>query len=172
MLYIICCLDIILCFFSYILSFFKIFNFYSAYLPFLVLAVGFLFVLYKKQILHKIWAQLLMKLKFNYKELIIYISILFITCLFQFITYWFMISESSALLVADPYYWTRQIYYLNQNGSVNYYEHWSTYPWGFIIYCSGDLLISPDFTTTYYFMKSVCFPSLNLYILILFSISF
>ena len=157
--------------FGYMFSFFKIFNFYSAYLPFLVLAAGFLFVLYYNKTLHEIWAKLIIQLKSNYKQLIILGLILCVIFLFQFITYWPMISEDSALLEADPYYWTRQTLYLNQNGSVNFQEHWSTYPWGFIIYCGGNLLISPDFTTTYYFMKFACFPFLNLYILIMFSIS-
>jgi len=157
--------------FGYTLSFFKIFNFYSAYLPFLVLAAGFLFVLYYNKTLHEIWAKLIIQLKSNYKEFIIFSLILVIIFLFQFITYLPIILEDSALLEADPYYWTRQTLYLNQNGSVNFHEHGSTYPWGFIIYCSGNLLISPDFTTTYYFMKFACFPFLNLFILIMFSIS-
>ena len=157
--------------FGYLLSFFKVFNFYTAYLPLLVLAAGFLFVLYFNKTLHKIWAKLIIQLKSKYKELIIYGSILCIIFLFQFLTYLPMILEDSGLLGADSYYWTRQTLYLNQNELVNYHEHWSTYPWGFIIYCGGNLLISPDFTTTYYFMKFACFPFLNLYILIMFSIS-
>lgn len=157
--------------FGYMLSFFKIFNFYTAYLPFLVLAAGFLFVLYYNKTLHKIWAKLIIQLKSNYKQLIILGSILCVIFLFQFITYWPMIIEESALLISDPYYWARNTLYLNQNGNINYLEHGSTYPWGFILYCGGSLLISPDFTTTYYFMKLACFPFLNLYILVMFSIS-
>jgi len=157
--------------YGYMLSFFKIFNFYSAYLPFLVLAAGFLFVLYYNKTLHKIWAKLIIQLKSNYKQLIILGLILCVIFLFQFITYWPMISGDSALLISDPYYWARQTLYLNQNGNINYLEHGSTYPWGFILYCGGNLLISPDFTTTYYFMKLACFPFLNLYVLVMFSIS-
>jgi len=157
--------------FGYMLSFFKIFNFYSAYLPFLVLAAGFLFVLYYNKTLHEIWAKLIIQLKSNYKQLIVLGLILCVIFLFQFITYWPMISEDSALLISDPYYWARHTLYLNQNGNVNYLEHGSTYPWGFILYCGGNLLISPDFTTTYYFMKLACFPLLNLYVLVMFSIS-
>ena len=157
--------------FCYILCFFKIFNFYSAYLPILVISIVFLIILYKKQILHKIWVHLIIQLKSNCKILIEYSLMLSIIFLFQFLAYLPMILQNTALLTADPYYWTRQIQYLNQNGMINYNEHDSTYPWGFIIYCSGQLLISPDFTTTYYFMKFACFPFLNLYIVVLFSIS-
>jgi hypothetical protein len=139
-------------------------------LPFLILAAGFLFVLYYNKTLHGIWAKLIIQLKSNYKQLIVLGLILCVIFVFQFITYWPMISENSALLEADPYYWTRQTLYLNQNGSVNSHELSSTYPWGFILYCGGNLLVSPDFTTTYYFMKLACFPFLNLYIIILFSI--
>jgi len=157
--------------FGYVLSFFKIFNFYSAYLPFIVLAAGFLLVLYRNKTLHKIWAKKILQLKSNYKQLMVLGLILCVIFLIQFITYWPMISEESALLISDPYYWARHTLYLNQNGSVNFYEHGSCYPWGFILYCGGNLLISPDFTTTYYFMKLACFPFLNLYILVMFSIS-
>ena len=157
--------------FGYILSFFKIFNFYSAYLPFLVMAAGFLLVLYRNKTLHRIWANLRIQLKSNYKQLIALGLILCVIFLFQFITYWPMISEDSALLISDPYYWARHTLYLNQNGNVNYLEHGSTYPWGFILYCGGNLLISPDFTTTYYFMKLAAFPFLNLYVLVMFSLS-
>ena len=157
--------------FGYTLSFFKMFNFYSAYLPFLVLAAGFLFVLYKNKTLHRIWAKVIIQLKSNSKEFIAFSLILCVIFLFQFITYWPMILEGSALLEADPYYWTRQTLYLNQNGSVNFHEQGSSYPWGFILYCGGNLLIAPDFTTTYYFMKLACFPFLTLYVLIMFSVS-
>ena len=162
---------VIYIFYGYMLSFFKIFNFYSAYLPFLVLAAGFLFFLYYNKTLHEIRAKLIIKLKSNYKNFIFFGLILVIIFLFQFITYLPIIIEDLTLLEADPYYWTRQTLYLNQNGSVNFHEHGSTYPWGFIIYCGGNLLISPDFTTTYYFMKLACFPFLSLYILIMFSMS-
>ena len=157
--------------YGYLLSFFKIFNFYTAYLPFLILAVGFLVVLYHNKTLHEIWTKLIDQSKSNYKQLIALILILCVIFLIQFITYWPMISEESALLISDPYYWTRLTLYLNQNGEINYLEHGSTYPWGFILYCGGNLLISPDFTTTYYFMKLACFPFLNLYIVAMFSIS-
>ena len=162
---------IIYVFFGYILSFFKIFNFYTAYLPFLIIVVFFLFFLYRNKTLHGIWNQIIKALKSNQKELIVYGLIISIIFLVQFITYWPMISEDSALLVGDPYYFTRQIMFLNENGMVNYHEINTTYPWGFIIYCSGNLMISPDFTTTYYFMKLACFPYINLYILILYTLS-
>ena len=73
--------------FGYMLSFFKIFNFYSAYLPFLVLAAGFLFFLYYNKTLHEIWAKLISQLKSNYKEFIIFSLILVIIFLFLFIKY-------------------------------------------------------------------------------------
>ncbi|MHA1701598.1 MAG: hypothetical protein ACTSWK_04970 [Promethearchaeota archaeon] len=158
-------------FFGYILSFFKVFNFYTAYLPFLIIAVFFLYFLYRNKTLHGIWSHLKKELKSNRKELITHGLIIAIIFLIQFITYWSRISESSSLLVGDPYYWMREIMFLNENGMVNYLEHNVTYPWGFEIYCSGNLMISPDFATTYYFLKLACFPYINLYVLILYTIS-
>ncbi|MFX1311083.1 MAG: hypothetical protein ACFFHD_00510 [Promethearchaeota archaeon] len=107
----------------------------------------------------------------NYKEIGINILILTIIFLFQFLTLWPKISKTSALLARDSYYWTRQILYLDEDGIVNYSELGSLYPWGFILFCGGNLLISNDFITTYYFMKLACFPFLNFYILVMFSIS-
>jgi len=103
-------------FFGYILSTLKIFNFYTAYLPFLIIAIVFSIFLHKNKILHGTWTRLIKQLKGNQKEILVYVIIVSIIFLVQFITYWPMISENSALLISDPYYWTRNILYLNQNG--------------------------------------------------------
>jgi len=158
-------------FISYILNLFEIFNFYTAYLPFLIISSTFLLFIFKKKKIQNILTQIKRYLSSNYKNIITYISILFIIYIFQFITFWGIISESSSLLARDTYYWTKQILYLNENSTVSYSGHSSMYPMGFILFCSGNLLISNNFTTTYYFMKFACFPFLNFYILVMFSIS-
>ena len=157
--------------FGYMLSFFKIFNFYSAYLPFLVLAAGFLIVLYKNKTLHELWAKLVIQLKSNYKNLIIYLSIFSLIFGMLFFLMVPIIEETSALVTVDPYYWTKNVLYLTENGTIDFLGSITTYPWGFLFYSGGSLLISPDFTTVYYFMKLACFPFLNLYILIMYSVS-
>ncbi|TKJ20192.1 MAG: hypothetical protein CEE43_13440 [Promethearchaeota archaeon Loki_b32] len=158
-------------FISYILNLFEIFNFYTAYLPFLIISSTFLLFILKKKKIRNTLTQIKRYLSSNYKSIFIHILILFIIYLFQFITFWIKTSESSALLARDTYYWTKHVLYLNENGIVNYSEHGSTYPWGFFLFCSGNILISNSFTTTYFFMKFACFPFLNFYILVMFSIS-
>ena len=156
---------------AYILNIFKFFNFYTAFLPFLIISSTFLlFLLKKKKIRHRL-TQIKHYLSLNYKSIIKYILILIIIYLMQFLIFWPKISKTSALLARDSYYWTKHSLYLNENGIVNYSELGPIYPWGFIFFSGGNLLISNDFTTTYYFMKLACFPFLNFYILVMFSIS-
>lgn len=156
---------------AYILSWFKFFNFYTAFLPFLIISLIFLLYLFKKRNIRDALPRIRNYLTLNYKEIVINIFILTIIFLFQFLTFWPRVSKTSALLARDSYYWTKQILYFNENGIVNYSEHSYLYPWGFIFFCGGNLLISNDFITTYYFMKLACFPFLNFYILVMFSIS-
>ncbi|GAG31948.1 unnamed protein product, partial [marine sediment metagenome] len=82
-----------------------------------------------------------------------------------------IVSETLALMVIDPYLWTSAVLYLNEFGAVNHLKVGYEYPWGFAFFCGGNLLISPDFATTYLFMKYACFPFLNFYTLVLFSIT-
>jgi hypothetical protein len=78
--------------------------------------------------------------------------------------------ENPALLSKDPYYWTKHVLFLNKYGYINFEEHGSTYPFGFTLYCGGCLLISPDFLTTYSFMKFAGLPLLSIYLIILYII--
>jgi len=96
------------------------------------------------------------------------LSIIFII---QFLLFWPIVSESSALFAIDPYLWTNSILYLNENGMINHVDLGYRYPWGFTFFCGGCLLVCPDLITTYFFMKLACFPFLNFYILVMFSIS-
>ncbi|MFX1500694.1 MAG: hypothetical protein ACFFDH_06985 [Promethearchaeota archaeon] len=156
---------------AYFLNIFKLFNFFTAYFPFLIISTGFLLYLFKKKKIQHILTRIRQYINFNYKNIILYSVILVIIYLFQFLTLWSEIFKSNSLFSRDPYYWTSQILYLNKNGAINYSDNSSTYPWGFVFFCGGNLLISNNFTATYYFMKFACFPFLNFYILVMFSIS-
>ncbi|MFW9881419.1 MAG: hypothetical protein ACFFG0_50790, partial [Candidatus Thorarchaeota archaeon] len=156
---------------SYIFNFFEIFNFYTAYLPFLIISSIFFLLILKKKKIQNLLTQIKRYFSSNYKDIIVHLSILLFIYIFQFITFWIIASKSSELLARDPYYWTRQVLYLNEKGIVDYSRHGSIYPWGFILFTGGNLLISNSFPATYYFMKFACFPFLNFYILVMFSIS-
>lgn len=156
---------------AYILNLFKLFNFFSIILPLLILSFTFAFFLYKKKLIQEYLTQLKEYINSNKKSVAIDCLILSTTFIFQFLIFWPKVSESTALFAIDPYLWTKSILYLNKNGIVDYIYLEYRYPWGFVFICGGNLLISPDLVTTYYFMKFACFPYLNFYILVMFSIS-
>ena len=156
---------------AYLLNLFKFFNFYTAFLPFLIISLAFLIYLFSIKKIQEYLTLIKNYLISNYRTVIIYIFILSFIFFLQFLSFWPKVSESSTLLSYDSYYWPKQVLHLNEYGFVNYKEIGSSYPWGFIFFNGGNLLISPDFMTTYYFMKLACFPFLNFYILVMFSIS-
>ncbi|MFX1590648.1 MAG: hypothetical protein ACFFC1_21150, partial [Promethearchaeota archaeon] len=111
------------------------------------------------------------KIESNKKDYLINFLIIFGIFLFQFISFFPFVNETSALLAADPYYWTENVLYLNNYGLINTEIMGPKYPWGFVIYCSGNLLGFQDFGISYYFMKFSFFPFIMIYSLIMFSIS-
>ncbi|MHA1765418.1 MAG: hypothetical protein ACTSVK_04080 [Promethearchaeota archaeon] len=99
------------------------------------------------------------------------IIIILAVFIIQFLLLWPILSSSLALLAYDPYLWVNDVLNLILNGRVNdiqrTYQGY-TYPWGFIFICGGNALISPDFTTIYFFMKLAPFPILNFYLLLIY----
>ena len=156
---------------SYIIHFFIFFNFYSVILPILIVSIIFLIYLYKKKKIHTALALIKNTLILERKKIIRNILILSLIFILQFITLWPVASNSNQLLDIDPYIWVKHVSYLNENGVINYTQRSHIYPWGFDFFCGGNLSICPDFKTTYFFIKFACFPFLNLYILVIFSIS-
>jgi len=156
---------------AYILNLFKFFNFYTAFLPFLIISLAFLIYLFSIKKIQEYLTLIKNYLISNYRTVIIYIFILSFIFFLQFLSFWPKVSESSTLLSYDSYWWPKQVLHLNEYGFVNYRDISPFYSWGFIFFNGGNLLISPDFMTTYYFIKLACFPFLNFYILVMFSIS-
>ena len=138
---------------SYIITFFQIFNFYTIYLPLLALFLIYILILYREKKFHNLWSWIKGFIRTNPRAFFKYILIIAIVFLMQFLIFLPIVMESIQLSYGDPYFWTKQVLYLEKYSVINYNDMGLSYPWGFVLYCGGSLLLSPDFATTYYFMK-------------------
>jgi len=157
---------------AYILNLYKSFNFTTALLPILLISLIFLLYLYKTKKIHDNLTRIKNHLNSNHKDVIIHILILSIIFIFQFLFFWPKVSETLALSAFnDTHRWITQVLFLQKYGYVNFAKQSIIYPWGFNFFCAGNLLLSPDLITTYFFIKLAGFPFLNFYTLVFFSIS-
>lgn len=157
---------------AYILNFYKLFNFITAFLPFLIISLIFLLYLIKVKKVKEALTQIKISLNTNRNNNIIYALILSCIFILQFLFFWPKVSETLALSAFnDTHRWIKQTIFIQKYGFVNFPEQAIIYPWGFNFFCAGNLLISPDFRTTYFFIKLAGFPFLNFYTIIFFSIT-
>lgn len=159
---------------SYIINYFKIFNFYTILLPIIIVDILFTFFILNEKKFNHIKVKILNFDIKNHKKQVENLIIMIAIWITQFLLIWPLILESSALLAFDPYKWTSDVLYLNQTGRINdvqsSYQGY-TYPWGFIFFCGGNLLISGNYTVTFFFMKLSPFPFLNLYLLMIYCLA-
>ena len=155
---------------GYVLIFFKFFNIYSIYLPLIIISIFYTLTHFRKNSYNRFFDNVKHYFKSNYKSLSVNLFFLIAIVSIQLIILCPVLLENSALLSKDPYYWTKNVLFLNKYGYINFEEHRSTYPFGFTLYCGGCLLISPDFLTTYSFMKFASLPFLSIYLIILYII--
>ena len=153
---------------SYIITFFHIFNFYTIYLPLIALSSIYILILYRERKFHNLWIWIKGFIRTNSGAFFKYILIIAIVFLMQFLMFLPIVMESIQLSYGDPYFWTKQVLYLEKYSVINYNDMGISYPWGFVLFCGGSLLISPDFVTTFYFMKLSFFPFLNIYLIVIF----
>lgn len=158
---------------SYITDIFQLYNFFTVYLPIIVgdiIFLGFFYV--KKKGKNRI---LKSKSKIgknsNLKIILFSIFILSIIFLFQIQRILPNLVKNSSLLSIDPYLWTRSVFHLIENQVTTKHAFSPDYPPGFTFFCAGNLLIYPDLTMAYFFMKFGFFPLFSFYIIIMFVIS-
>ncbi|MHA1413185.1 MAG: hypothetical protein ACTSO4_11280, partial [Promethearchaeota archaeon] len=153
--------------YSYMFAFLGLFNFWYITFP-LILIFLFRMILFLKSGSTK-WSQITIVFKnFKNKRFIfgaIGIAIIFIL---QYVIFVPILLNSNALLSYDPYYWTSNVEYLIEKGTLNFNIQGIAYPPGFTLFCGGALLLSPNFATIFYFMKFGGLPYLSIYILIFF----
>lgn len=153
---------------SYIITFFHIFNFYTIYLPLIALSLIYILILYRERKFHNLWIWIKAFIRTNSGAFFKYILIIAIAFLMQLLMFLPIVMENIQLSYGDPYFWTKQVLYLEKYSVINYNDMGISYPWGFVLFCGGSLLISPDFITTFYFMKLSFFPFLNIYLIVIF----
>ncbi len=137
-------------FFSIILNYFLPFNFISIYLPFII--IDFTFVIY---ILKKKNFTLSMSkdhLKTNLKKFFLDYWPLIISIIMMFILQNYFISRSLSLASNDPYIWSKEIWYLHENGFLDY-NSYDTFPNGYVYFCCTIVSFVDDYYLFYYFCK-------------------
>ncbi len=156
--------------FAYIFDIFQIFYFYTAYLFYIVCDLIFIFFLKKKGELIKLFIELKNFIK-NHKKPLVYTAIIFSALIFLiFFKFWNKIGFNSALPSRDTYSWTAATLYLLKHGHMSNEWFGSEYPPGFMFLNAGSLLIFPNYTIAYYYMKFGFIPYLIVFLICLYSI--
>ena len=162
--------------FSTILLIFNIFNFITAYLPFLIIDITFTIYKIKQKGLTRIKNFLndkfIKKIKYHSKDIIITSIFLTFIFLLQYNFQWLLISQAKSLLFKDPFSNLANIYFLLDTGTANFENIGPYYPPGFSIFCSGNLLISNDYVLNYYFLKFSSIHLLSLFLIFIYFMTF
>ena len=139
---------------AFILLSFKLFNFFFAYLPFVILDCFYLvFKIRKATTLKDVFKKIISYIKKEKRKIgiLTLCFIIIFTLLLNLI--WSHITKSNILLSKDPYYFLSVIYSILDNDSLSLNIFNPIYPQGFSIFCSAALLIKEDYILTFYFLK-------------------
>ena len=155
----------------------KIFNFYFAYLPILIIDGSYLlYKVIKRRITFKEIKNILnffsKKIKLNRQKFILFCFTIIILFLLQINLQWTLFIKAKSLISKDTYHYIKNIYYILDQDTINYLDIGIIYPPGFIIFCSGALQIYNDYIIAYYFLKFGGFFFLSLFILNIYQIVF
>ena len=156
--------------YSVILIALKSFNFFTIYLPFIIFDMIFLIYFYIKNetIREKIGfinkGSILNFIKRN-RGYILLLSLIFIML---FLLQNYFISRFLSYQSSDPYYWFKNILFLNNNGYVDY-TSLKAYPPGFVAFCTTIISFSNNYYIIYYFLKyiPIFLSGINIFILFL-----
>ncbi|MFX1363499.1 MAG: hypothetical protein ACFFCE_10795 [Promethearchaeota archaeon] len=156
--------------YSMIIVSFQIFNFFSVYLPFIICDVCFLTFSVKKNFKLKIQDFDWRKVSFLFKRNITSFLILIIIFFMQYTLMMFFIWNRLAFPSSDPYAWFRNVWFVHNNGAINY-NSIEGYPPGYILFGASMISLTNDYYTIYFFCKylPIFLSSINL--LVLFAIS-
>ncbi|MBD3342892.1 MAG: hypothetical protein GF353_27585 [Candidatus Lokiarchaeota archaeon] len=161
----------------YIVDLVKMFNFFTVYLPLIIIDIIFVsgLIWLKRNNLNL--SSFLFSIKSRMKQffsdkknitgLIILFSIIFLNLLFQCIA----IFDSSSLIYSDPFKWYQTTFYLIDNGHIEYEHLDYNYPSGHTFFTAGVLLIYPDYIFGYYYFKYISLFLLPLYFILTYIIA-
>ncbi len=139
---------------AFILLSLKLFNFFFAYLPFIIIDVFYLlFKIHKDATLKDVFKKIISYIKKENRKIGILTLCFLAIFTLLLILIWPKITESNILLSKDPYYFLSVIYSILDNDSLSLKMFNPIYPQGFSIFCSAALLIKEDYILTFYFLK-------------------
>ncbi len=139
---------------AFILLSLKLFNFFFAYLSFVIIDIFYLmFKIRKGTTLKDVFKKIISYIKKEKRKIGI-LTLCFIAIFALLLNLiWPKITESNILLSKDPYYFLSVIYFILDNDSISLKMFNPIYPQGFSIFCSAALLIKKDYILTFYFLK-------------------
>ncbi len=159
--------------YSFIMATLKIFNFYTIYLPFIVIDIFLFYYIIKKRGLQgkKLFKNfsfinIFKKIKNHLLDLIILIIIFIMLYLLQMYFIW----QSVSYPACDPYFWFENIWFVHENGFLNY-TLIETFPPGFTLFNASMILITDDYYLIYFFLKYIPIFLAGINILVLFVIA-
>lgn len=160
----------------YIIDLFKMFNFYTAYLSIVIFDsafLGYLIFRNKEKIISQYKISLFKERVEEYfsdkNNIFCFASLVFIIVI-SIMIQMVIINDSDSLIYTDPFKWYQTVFYLIDNGHIEYEYLDYNYPSGHTFFNAGVLLIYPDYIFGYYYFKLISLYMLSLYIIIAFII--
>lgn len=153
----------------------NIFNFFTIYLPLILIDISFLMYIILNKKSSNNFKNLFRNCISKYKRkksfyLKCFLSISFIFLL-QVITQLPFLFDKKSLIFSDPFLFYNKVSIMVENGIYTDTGETYFYPPGFYVFCSGALLIAPNSTIVYYFLKLGGFFLLNLFLVVIFFLS-
>ena len=146
------CLHII---YSLIIISFQIFNFFTIYLPFIIIDICFTIYSFKKsniklgdKIKASSWKRILLLLKSNIPNFLIITIIFVLLYIFQM----FIIGQRVSYPGIDPYLWFGEIWSVHKQGSLNSIVA-AAYPRGFVLFTASIISFNDNYLIAYFFCK-------------------
>jgi len=158
--------------YSFIIDIFQVFNFFTAYLPILVIDILFIsFLFYKKKISKKsienYFLTLIKKLNKNSKKVVTFFLIIIVVLSIQIYFQWRAVTEEYALASKDTYLWLGHYWYLLEEGCLWREGLALHYPKGYVFFLAGPVLIHPNYRFAYFFFKFGGIPFFSFFIITL-----
>ena len=155
--------------YSFVINSFRIFNFFTIYLPFIIIDVCFIIYCFKKsntKLKDKIkavsWKKISLLLKSNISNFLMIGTIFILLYIFQMFIIW----QHASYPGIDPYLWFEEILFIQKHGSLNL-EVFGVYPPGFVLFTSSIISLNDNFLIAYFFCKymPIFLTAINLIVL-------
>ncbi|MHA1337793.1 MAG: hypothetical protein ACTSPW_18950 [Promethearchaeota archaeon] len=158
--------------YSYIVDALYIFNFYTIYLPILTFALLnlLIFLKYNKNFRIKFSKNNITKIYQKFKDNLYSIIILLIVLILAWIFFYIFSLKNYGFVAGDPYLWCYNLFYLINNGNLDYYEI-QGYTAGFIFTAAGSALLTNNFVLIFTHFKYLILYLFFINILSIFYIS-